>query len=72
MKAVSVAQMREIDRRTIDDFGIPSMILMENAGRITAETIIKYFNTLRGNPRLSSFFLLLNDTGYLPGKAVDE
>jgi NAD(P)H-hydrate epimerase len=30
---LNAAQMREADRRTIDEIGIPSIVLMENAGR---------------------------------------
>ena len=33
MRVLNAAQMREADRRTIDDVGIPSIVLMENAGR---------------------------------------
>jgi len=33
MRVLNAAQMREADRQTIDDVGIPSMVLMENAGR---------------------------------------
>jgi len=32
MKAVSVAQMREADRRCIEELGLPGAVLMENAG----------------------------------------
>src|SRR5213076_3240416 len=33
MRVLNAAQMREADRRTIDDIGISSLVLMENAGR---------------------------------------
>jgi len=40
-KAVTGETMREIDRRAIEEFGIPSLLLMENAGRACAEEILK-------------------------------
>jgi len=40
-KAVTGEAMREIDRRAIEEFGIPSLLLMENAGRACAEEILK-------------------------------
>src|SRR3990170_515433 len=33
MRILNSAQVREADRRTIDEIGIPSLVLMENAGR---------------------------------------
>ena len=33
MRVLNTQQMREADRRTISDVGIPSIVLMENAGR---------------------------------------
>src|SRR3981081_3134917 len=33
MRVLNAAQMREADRRTIEDIGIPPLVLMENAGR---------------------------------------
>ena len=39
MRVLDTAQMREADRRTIDEIGIPSIVLMENAGRAVADAI---------------------------------
>ena len=33
MRILNAAQMREADRVTIDEVGLPSLVLMENAGR---------------------------------------
>src|SRR3954467_7464730 len=33
MRVLNSTQMRDADRRTIDEIGIPSLVLMENAGR---------------------------------------
>src|SRR3954471_23799846 len=33
MRVLNSAQMRDADRRTIDEIGIASVVLMENAGR---------------------------------------
>src|SRR5439155_673784 len=37
MKVVTSAEMREIDRMTSEQFGVPSLWLMENAGSAVAE-----------------------------------
>ena len=39
MKAVTAEEMRALDRRATEEFGIPSLLLMENAGRGIADLI---------------------------------
>jgi NAD(P)H-hydrate epimerase len=38
--SLSRTQVRELDRRAIEDFGVPGMVLMENAGRGAAELLV--------------------------------
>jgi hydroxyethylthiazole kinase-like uncharacterized protein yjeF len=44
MHIVNADQMRELDRATIEKIGIPGIVLMENAGRGTAEYIMRTFS----------------------------
>lgn len=44
LSAVTAAQMREIDRISIDEIGIPAYVLMNNAGKAIADYIINRFN----------------------------
>ena len=37
MKIASSEEMREIDRRTREEFSLPTLLLMENAGERSAE-----------------------------------
>ncbi len=48
MKLVTAAEMRELDRRTIEEMGVPSLVLMENAGRTTYEILRREFPELEG------------------------
>ncbi len=40
MRYITPQQMKEIDRRAIEEFGIPSLILMENAGKGAAKVAL--------------------------------
>ena len=41
MKALTAAQMQALDQKAIRDYGIPSLLLMENAGRGVAEIVFQ-------------------------------
>src|SRR5262249_37093264 len=46
MRVLNSAQMREADRRTIEEIGIPSLVLMENAGRQVVAAMESMYNDL--------------------------
>jgi ADP-dependent NAD(P)H-hydrate dehydratase / NAD(P)H-hydrate epimerase len=46
MKVLTAAEMRDVDRLTTERYGIPSLALMENAGRSVAEFIRDQFAPL--------------------------
>ncbi len=46
MKALTAAEMREVDRLTMERYGVPGLTLMENAGRSVAEFIEQRFPRL--------------------------
>src|ERR1700716_2582875 len=48
MRVLNAAQMREADRRTIEDIGIPSLVLMENAGRQAGAAMEAMYGELLG------------------------
>ena len=48
MQLASAAQMRELDRQTIEEIGLPGMVLMENAGRATVDLMQRVFGPVAG------------------------
>lgn len=43
MKVLTSQQMQDVDRRTIEELGLPGVVLMENAGRKVAEEIVSRY-----------------------------
>ena len=52
MKILTAAEMREVDRRTSAERGIPSLVLMENAGSRIFEALVEKFAPL-GSQRVA-------------------
>ena len=48
MKLVTAAQMQQLDRRTIQEAGVPGTILMERAGKGVVSAIDEVFGNLKG------------------------
>ncbi|MBI3653133.1 MAG: NAD(P)H-hydrate dehydratase [Acidobacteria bacterium] len=52
MKILSAAQMREVDRLTTERYGVPAIVLMENAAMRTVEAVEKKFGAMQGKRAL--------------------
>src|SRR5260370_22848651 len=48
MALVTAAEMREVDRAAIETRNIPSLRLMENAGKAVVQEMERFFGPLRG------------------------
>ena len=46
MRILTTPEMREVDRLTTERYGVPSAVLMENAGRSVAQFIQRHFSEL--------------------------
>jgi ADP-dependent NAD(P)H-hydrate dehydratase / NAD(P)H-hydrate epimerase len=46
VKLLTAAQMRQLDQQTIEEIGVPSVVLMENAGRTTYQILRQEFPDL--------------------------
>lgn len=57
MKIITTQEMRDLDRRAIHECGIPSLVLMENAGKAAAQFIIQ---SLKKNNHKKVFILCGN------------
>jgi ADP-dependent NAD(P)H-hydrate dehydratase / NAD(P)H-hydrate epimerase len=50
MKALTAAEMREVDRLTTERFGVPSHQLMEAAGKSVAEVFLEQYGYRNADP----------------------
>ncbi len=48
MLIAKATEMQEVDRKAIEEFSIPGIVLMENAGRGTVDCMVERFGPLRG------------------------
>src|ERR1700731_2836859 len=71
MKALTAAEMREVDRQTTARFGIPGLQLMESAGQQVCEVVLRWLGVLRaGEWRHELKILILCGKGNNGGDGV--
>ena len=61
-KSVTVKQIQDLDRVAIEKIGIPSLVLMENAGRVVALEVLRQIKRDK-NPRVCILCGLGNNAG---------
>ena len=47
MHIVTASEMQQMDRETIESFGLPGRVLMENAGRGVVDVMVKTFPAIK-------------------------
>ncbi len=52
MRVVTAQQMRDMDRRAGEEFGIPGVVLMENAGRAVVDAVTREYGPVYGRRAL--------------------
>ncbi len=69
MRIIGAEEMREIDRRACADLGVPSLSLMENAGKavaLAAWSLLQSFTNPEGTTQTSPALECLDDVGREP------
>lgn len=72
MRVVSVEEMRQMDRRASEEFGVSSLVLMENAGRAVARVAWDILHGSGDAPLLSPTLNLLHEAGTLLRKPASS
>jgi len=67
MILTTAQQMKELDRATIEDLGIPGLVLMENAGRGVVQVIGRLYPHIRSAAILAGKGTTGGTASSLPG-----
>ena len=67
MRVFNTRQMRDADRRTIEEIGIPSIVLMENAGRQAVAAMEAAYDIWRLGLDLDRIESLNDDPAFVRG-----
>ena len=61
-KALTAREIQSLDRKAIEKYGVPSIVLMENAGRAVADEVLKDLRKIR-RPKVCVFCGVGNNAG---------